>query len=116
MEPKEMNENHIEADISNFMIKEEVVEKKRERHFILETILNACIEISSMADFISDLIILQALAVFFFLYQAWSGGDRAQEKLKEYVIGQGQAAASKALSASSGKGSLQDQMMQMTLN
>ena len=27
------------------------------------------------------MIVLQALAVFFFIYQAWSGGDNAQEKL-----------------------------------
>lgn len=58
---EEMKENHTEADISNFMIKEVKPEQKRERHFILETVLNACIEISSMADFISDLVILKAL-------------------------------------------------------
>ena len=63
------------------------------------------------------MIILQALLVFFFLYQAWSGGDRAQEKLKEYVIGQGEAAAKKAMTASgAGRSSFQDQMMQMTIN
>ena len=31
------------------------------------------------------LIIVQALSVFFFVFQAWTSGDRAQEKLKEFA-------------------------------
>ena len=56
------------------------------------------------------MIALQVLVVFFFLYQAWSGGDKAQEKLKDYVIGRGQQAASHALTKG-GNSQFKDQMI-----